>query len=37
VNGHLLAAGDGALLEAERTLSLAGGTGAEILVFDLAR
>jgi redox-sensitive bicupin YhaK (pirin superfamily) len=37
VNGQLLAAGDGALLEAERMLSLAGGRGAEILVFDLTR
>lgn len=36
VNGQALAAGDAALLEAERTISLANGRAAEVLVFDLA-
>ena len=37
VNGVPLAAGDGALLEAENQLTLQHGTGANVLVFDLAR
>jgi redox-sensitive bicupin YhaK (pirin superfamily) len=36
VNGQRLAAGDGAQLEDERTIELARGAGAEVLVFDLA-
>lgn len=37
VNGVPLAAGDGALLEDENQLTLHHGTGADVLVFDLAR
>ena len=37
VNGVPLAAGDGALLEDEHQLTLQHGTGADVLVFDLAR
>lgn len=37
VNGVPLAAGDGALLEDENPLTLHHGTGADVLVFDLAR
>lgn len=37
VNGVSLAAGDGALLEAENQLTLRQGADAEMLVFDLAR
>ena len=36
VNGHLLSAGDAALLGSESTLKLADGHDAEVLVFDLA-
>ena len=36
VNGHVLSAGDAALLEAENVLTLAHGKAAEVLVFDLA-
>ena len=36
VNGHTLQAGDGAAIEAEDKLQLAGGQDAEVLVFDLA-
>jgi quercetin 2,3-dioxygenase len=35
VNGHLLSAGDAALLSAENQLHLSQGHGAEVLVFDL--
>jgi quercetin 2,3-dioxygenase len=35
VNGHALAAGDGALINSERELTLDGGTNAEVLLFDL--
>ncbi|MGH6627514.1 MAG: pirin family protein [Burkholderiaceae bacterium] len=36
VNGRPLASGDAALLEGEAQLSLSGGKGAEVLVFDLS-
>jgi hypothetical protein len=36
VNGERLQGGDGARLLDERALELANGTGAEVLVFDLA-
>lgn len=36
VNGQRLGPGDGAALSDERTLTLAGGQGAEVIVFDLA-
>ena len=36
VNGHVLSAGDAALLEAENVLTLAHGKAAEVLVFDLS-
>ena len=36
VNGLALSAGDAALLDAEPEITLRGGTGAEVLVFDLA-
>ena len=36
VNGQLLGAGDAALIEGERQLTLASGKDAEVLVFDLA-
>ena len=36
VNGKRLAAGDAAMLEEEAGITLAGGKGAEVLVFDLA-
>ena len=37
VNGRKLAAGDALLFEDETSVSLAGGKGAEVLVFDLPR
>ncbi len=36
LNGKCLAAGDAAMLEDEAGITLAGGKGAEVLVFDLA-
>ena len=37
LNGHVLNGGDGALLDGESELALAGGKAAEVLVFDLRR
>ena len=37
VNGRKLAAGDALLFEDETSVSLAGGKGAEVLVFNLPR
>ncbi len=37
VNGHKLVAGDAAKLVNESSITLGGGQGAEVLVFDLAR